>query len=174
MATAGDALWRTSTGGWSKSRVRRRWGAATVPAVAALLLSVACETPPPAPPANPNEAAEVRANIDAGLALYDAGDYVLAAQRFRDAAIGARNCGSLPMERKATTAACASLLQARKLPEFSACTESLERLHRRERRSDPGLNTLLAMGAISGDRPIPPFRVPSAVHPVVRAAAKKE
>ena len=174
MATAGDALRRTSTGGWSKNGARRRWGVATVPAVATLLVLVACQTPPPPPAPDPAEAAEVRANIDAGLSLYDAGDYVLAAQRFREAAIGARNCGSLPMERKATTAACASLLQARKLSEFGACTTTLERLHRRERRSDPGLNTLLAMGAISGDRPIPPFRVPSAVHPIVRAAAKKE
>lgn len=115
----------------------------------------------------------MRANIDSGLALYEAGDFVLAAQRFREAAIGARNCGSLPMERKATTAACTALLQARLLDEFGACTERLEGLHRRERRSDPGLNTLLAMGAVAADRPIPPFRVPSAVHPIVRAAAKE-
>jgi len=35
------------------------------------------------------------------------------------------------------------------------------------------VNTLLAMGALAGDRPIPPFRVPSAVHPILRAAAKE-
>ncbi|MBW2270545.1 MAG: hypothetical protein JRH16_18420, partial [Deltaproteobacteria bacterium] len=85
----------------------------------------------------------------------------------------ARRCGVLPMERKATTAECTAWLQARKLGELASCTERLEALHRRERRSDPGLNTLLAMGAVAGDRPIPPFRVPSAVHPILRAAAKE-
>ena len=49
----------------------------------------------------------------------------------------------------------------------------LETLHRKEHRADPGLNTLLAMGAVAGGRPIPPFRVPAAVHPMVRAAAKE-
>ncbi len=115
----------------------------------------------------------MRADVDSGLSLYGSRDFVLAAQRFREAANGARRCGVLPMERKATTAECTAWLQARKLGDFSACTERLEGLHRRERRSDPGLNTLLAMGALAGDRPIPPFRVPSAVHPILRAAAKE-
>jgi hypothetical protein len=115
----------------------------------------------------------VRENVESGLNLYDAGDYVLAAQRFRDAADGAQRCGDLSMERKATTGECTAWLLARRLDQLSECTLRLEGLHRKERRSDPGLNTLLAMGAVAGGRPIPPFRVPSAVHPIVRAAAQE-
>jgi hypothetical protein len=115
----------------------------------------------------------VRENLDAGLDLYAAGDFVLAAQRFQDGAQGARRCGDLPMERKATTAECTAWLRARRLGDLSSCTLRLEALHRKERRSDPGLNTLLAMGAVAGHRALPPFRVPGAVHPMVRAAAKE-
>ena len=77
------------------------------------------------------------------------------------------------MERKTTTAECAAWLRARQLSELDSCGRRLEALHRRERRSDPGLNTLIAMGAVAGQRPLPPFRVPSAVHPIVRAAAQE-
>ncbi|MDJ0847645.1 MAG: hypothetical protein QNK04_04585 [Myxococcota bacterium] len=112
-------------------------------------------------------------DVRSGRVLYESGDFVLAANRFHEAAVGARNCGDLSMERKTTSAECTAWLRARRLSEFSSCTERLETLHRRERRSDPGLNTLLAMGAVAGGRPLPPFRVPSAVHPLVRAAAKE-
>ena len=174
MVCAGTPLRRTSTGGRRTNEGAERWRrAAIVAAIAALTLSLACQTPPPAKADDGAAAAEVRANIDSGLALYEAGDFTLAARRFREAASGARECGVLPMERKATTAECTSWLQARKLDQLSSCTERLEALHRRERRSDPGLNTLLAMGAMAGDRPLPPFRVPSAVHPILRAAAKE-
>jgi hypothetical protein len=78
------------------------------------------------------------------------------------------------MERKATTAECTAWLRARRLEDLDACAMRLEALQRRERRSDPGLNTLLAIGAIAGDRPLPPFRVPTAVHPIVRASARGE
>ena len=98
---------------------------------------------------------------------------VAAGHRFHAAAGGAERCGSLSMERRATQAECTSWLRARRLSEFSECTARLETLHRKERRADPGLNTLLAMGAVAGGRPIPPFRVPAAVHPMVRAAAKE-
>ena len=77
------------------------------------------------------------------------------------------------MERKTTTAECAAWLRARRLGELAGCTERLEALQRKGRRSDPGLNTLLAMGAVAGGRPLPPFRVPSAVHPILRASAKE-
>lgn len=115
----------------------------------------------------------VMENVEAGLDLYGSGDYVLAAHRFREAAGGAYNCRDLPMQRKATTAECVSWLRARKLTDFSGCTERLEALHRRERRADPGLNTLLALGSVAGGRPLPPLRVPSAVAPIVRASAKE-
>jgi len=123
--------------------------------------------------ANPAEAQQVMANIQSGLNLYESGDFVLAAHRFREAGDGARNCRDLAMERKTTTAECTAWLRARRLGELASCTERLEALHRRERRSDPGLNTLVAMGAVAGNRPLPPFRLPSSVHPIVRAAAKE-
>ncbi len=75
------------------------------------------------------------------------------------------------MERRAMTGECTSWLRARRLGELAECTERLEALQRRQRRSDPGLNTLLAIGAIAGGRPLPPFKVPNAVHPIVRASA---
>ncbi|MBW2362601.1 MAG: hypothetical protein JRG84_17030 [Deltaproteobacteria bacterium] len=106
----------------------QRWpGVATVAAVATLMLPVACETPPPRGLAtNAAEAAQMRADVDSGLSLYRSRDFVLAAQRFREAANGARRCGVLPMERKATTAECTAWLQARKLGELASCTERLE------------------------------------------------
>jgi hypothetical protein len=139
----------------------RRHGAAITAVIAALASLSACQTPPPP---DPDAARMVRENLDAGLDLYAAGDFVLAAQRFQDGA---------PMERKATTAECTAWLRARRLGDLSSCTLRLEALHRKERRSDPGLNTLLAMGAVAGHRALPPFRVPGAVHPMVRAAAKE-
>ena len=122
---------------------------------------------------DPEEAARVRASIEAGLELYDAGDYVLSAQRFRSVAESARNWQDVTMERKTTTAECTAWLRAQRVGEFARCTQRLELLHRRSRRSDPGLNTLLVMGAVAGKRPIPPFRVPSAVRPDLRALAKE-
>lgn len=148
-----------------------RRGVAAVTMVAALV-SLACQSPPSRMP-DPASARRVEENVRSGLALYEGGDYVLAAQRFREAGDGARSCGDLTVERQATTAECTSWLRARRLPDVSECTLRLEGLHRRERRADPGLNTLLAMGAVAGGRPIPPFRVPTAVHPIVRAAAKE-
>lgn len=171
MGNAGAPLQRTSNGGRRTDGAGRWRGAAAAVLVAALVpVALACQSPPRPDPA---EARRVRANVEAGLNLYDAGDFVLAAHRFHDAAEGARRVRSLPTERKATTAECTSWLRARRLAELADCTQRLETLHRRERRSDPGLNTLLAMGAVAGGRPIPPFRVPTAVHPMVRAAAKE-
>jgi hypothetical protein len=151
--------------------VQRRWGAATAAAVAALV-SFACQSPPTRTLA-PAEARRVEENVRSGLVLYESGDFVLAARRFREAGRGARGFGDLTLERKATTAECTAWLRARRLRDVSECTLRLEGLHRRERRADPGLNTLLAMGAVAGGRPIPPFRVPTAVHPIVRAAVKE-
>ncbi len=174
MGLAGRSLRRNSTGGRKLGgAVLRRRRVAVALAIATLVpVLAACQTPA-TPPPDPNEARRVRADIDGGLDLYDAGDFVLAANRFHAAAEGAERCGSLSMERRATQAECASWLRARRLADFSQCTGRLETLHRKERRADPGLNTLLAMGAVAGGRPIPPFRVPAAVHPMVRAAAKE-
>lgn len=173
MALADTSLRRFSTGGRKTGGAvirRRRVAIASVVAALVPVLS-ACQTPPPPP--KTAEARMVRADIEGGLNLYEAGDFVLAAHRFESAAGGAKRCGDLAMERRATTAECTSWLRARRLEDFSTCTARLEVLHRKERRADPGLNTLLAMGAVAGGRPIPPFRVPAAVHPIVRAAAKE-
>jgi hypothetical protein len=131
---------------------------------------MACQAPPPA--ATAEQASRLRANLDAGLDLYAAGDFVLAAHRFEEAAHGARGFRSVTLERKATAAACTSWLRARRLAEFSGCTQRLEGVHRRERRSDPGLNALLALGAVAGQRPLPPLRVPVSVHALLRAPEK--
>lgn len=177
MGCAGSPLRTTSTGGRRTGvAVKRRPGAAAAAVVAALvaLLVVGggCQSPRPATP-DPAEARMVMDRVEAGLDLYDAGDYVLAARRFREAADGARRCEDLPMQRRATTAECTSWLRARRLGALAECTGRLETLHRKERRSDPGLNTLLAMGAVAGGRRLPALRVPTAVHPMVRAAAKE-
>jgi len=148
----------------------RRHGVAIAAAVATLALLAACQMPAARDPA---QAHRVRASVDAGLNLYEAGDYVLAAQRFEEAAQGARRGGDGLMERKSTTAECVAWLRARRLGELASCSERLEALQRKGRRSDPGLNTLLALGAVAGGRPLPPFRVPSAVHPIVHASAQE-
>lgn len=171
MVRVGVSLRQRSPGGTPGGAGRRRAGAAAATA-AAVLASVSCAMPPPVPNAQRElEARAVRENIDAGLHLYAAGDFVLAARRFENAAGGAARCGDLAMERKTVTAACTAWLRARRLDDLSGCTLRLEGLHRRERRSDPGLNTLMAMGAVAGRRPLPPFKVPTAVHPIVRASA---
>ena len=178
MDYADTLLRRTSTGGRrvAGSISRRRW-AAIVTAIAALVpLSAflsACESPPRQTVRDPAEARRVMEDIESGLDLYDDGDFVLAAQRFSSAAEGARRCEDPVMERKTTTAECTSWLRAGRMEAFGACTARLEALHRVGRRSDPGLNTLLSMGAVAGGRPLPPLRVPSAVHPMVRAAAQE-
>jgi hypothetical protein len=148
----------------------RRHGVAIAAAVATLAPLTACQTP--APP-DPEQARHLHASVDAGLNLYEAGDYVLAARRFQEVAQVTRFHRDVPMERKIRTAECTAWLRARRLGDLSACSERLETLQRKGRRSDPALNTLLALGAVAGGRPLPPFRVPSAVHPIVRATAKE-
>jgi hypothetical protein len=148
----------------------RRHGVAIAAAVAALAPLAACQTPGPA---DLEQARRVQAGIDAGLNIYEAGDYVLAARRFQEVAQVSRFHRDVPMERKIRTAECTAWLRARRLGDLSACSERLETLQRKGRRSDPALNTLLALGAVAGGRPLPPFRVPSAVHPIVRATAKE-
>ena len=71
------------------------------------------------------------------------------------------------------TAACTAWLRARELAELADCTSQLEYLQRHSRRSDPGVNTLIAMGAIAGGRPLPPFRVPNAIQPLLQQAAQE-
>lgn len=147
---------------------------ARAPFLILLSVLVACVTPIPSPLVlDPEEAARVRVSIEAGLELYDAGDYVLSAERFQSAAKRARDFRDFSLERKTITAECTAWLRAQRVGEFANCTRRLETLHRRSRRSDLGLNTLLVMGAVAGGRPIPPFRVPNAVRPTLRLLAKE-
>jgi len=111
-----------------------------------------------------------RANA-AGLDLYDAGEYRVAARRFQDAGREARALRDRDAEKRAVTAECAAWLRARALGELSDCTDRLGSLHRHARRAAPGLGALLSVGAIAGQRPLPLYRVSPEVAPVLRAAS---
>jgi hypothetical protein len=152
---------------------RRR--AATAIAVAALCaVAVACASGRPRPTTHlPDNVAAARSNLSAGLALYESADYTLAARRFELAGRQARAARDHELTKQAVTAACTAWLRARALPELADCTSQLEYLQRHSRRSDPGINTLIAMGAIAGQRPLPPFRVPNSVQPLLRQAAQE-
>jgi hypothetical protein len=139
-------------------------------ALAAATLSACAAAPPPASDA----ALELERAISAGLELYEAREFAVAAERFGEAARLADGHGAADTARAALTAECTAWLRARLLPEFAACTDALGALHRGASRPDPGLGTLLAMGAIAGERPAPPFRVPSEVAPILDAAAREE
>ncbi len=140
-------------------------------AVAALAasasLAVACETPPPYTP----DVAQAQRTLVEGVGLYDQGEFVLAATRFSDAAYSLRSAGHRERAREATAAECAAWLRARRLRELDECSARLSALVRRSRQSDPGINTLIALGAVAGDRPIPPYRVPPRVQRLLRATA---
>ncbi len=156
MGRTGAALWRPWHG---------------LPSTIALALCVAC--------AGARGAVEVpadsaywaaRASIDVGLELYASGELVLAAHRFENASHHASVSGDADLARRAVAAECMAWLRARDLPAFSDCSQRLEGLQREARHADPGVNTLIGLGAIAGDRPLPPLRIPHEVLPVVRAA----
>lgn len=175
MNGVGASLRLTSIGGRRpREAAQRRRGAAAVFAAAALSALTACTTLGNGRP-GPSLASstELRAGIDAGLTLYESGEFVMAARRFRDAAMTAHALGDRATERNSVTAECVAWMRARRLGELSECTTRLESLQRRQQRTDPGVNTLMAVGAIVGDRPVPPFKIPNAVNPIVRAAAKE-
>jgi hypothetical protein len=148
----------------------RRAPAATATAVAALSVLAACAA---SSPPRADEARAIRIDVEAGLDLYEAGDFELAARRFRSAGDAAARCGDLSMQTRAVTAECTAWLRARRSAEFAVCTQRLEPLQARRPRSDPGVNTLLALGAVAGGRPLPPHRIPNAVRPFVLEAAQE-
>ncbi|MBW2290233.1 MAG: hypothetical protein JRG90_20755 [Deltaproteobacteria bacterium] len=178
MTSVDQALRRLSFGGKSADGAadgRRRAAAAL--AAAALLAcfggAIACETPAAAPGRGPSHAAAARSNLSAGLGLYESADFTLAARRFEAAGQRARAAGDRALEKQAVTAECTAWLRARELSEFNDCTTHLEYLQRHSRSSDPGVNTLIAMGAIAGNRPLPPFRLPTAIQPLMQQAAQE-
>jgi hypothetical protein len=132
----------------------------------------ACQAPPPR--TTPGSALRYDRAIDAGLQLYEAREYAIAAERFREASLEARALRDRDSEKDALTASCTSWLLAQRMEAFAACSDDLTQLHHKARKPDPGLGTLLAMGAIAGDRPTPPFRIPNEVAGLLRAAADEE
>jgi hypothetical protein len=153
-------------GGTQSVRRSRRRGRVVVGSLAAALLACTGSLPPP------GGSDRVERSIEAGLSLYASGEFVVAAQRFQEASESAHALRLRDLEKRAAIAECTSWLRARAIREFDACTRKLERMHRRANRAEPGIGTLLALGAIAGDRPSPPFRVASDVAPIIRAAGE--
>ena len=178
MTSVDQALRRLSFGGESADGAAdgRRRAAAALAAAALLAVFagvIACGTPSPAPRRGTSNAAAARSNLAAGLGLYESADYTMAARRFEEAGKRARAGGERALEKQAVTAECVAWLRARELSEFTDCTSHLEYLQRHSRSSDPGVNTLIAMGAIAGNRPLPPFRLPTAIQPLMQQAAQE-
>lgn len=123
---------------------------------------------------DPGTSRAARSSVAAALDLYEAGEYTLAAERFAQAAGRAAAAHQETLERQSVTGECLAWLHARRLPELAECSRRLEKLQRRARRPDPALNTLVALGAVAGDRPLPALRIPTAVRPLVQAAAREE
>jgi hypothetical protein len=165
MGDVGAGFWRAINGGTQLVGVSRRWLGVAVAVAAATLF--ACSHPAPQSPASVEQ---MERSIAAGLDLYEAREFAVAAERFHDAAREAFALRDEPSEKAALSAECTSWLRAGRMAELSACTERLAKRHRRSRAPDPGVGTLLALGAIAGERPEPPFRVPSQVAPLIRSA----
>ncbi len=124
-----------------------------------------------APPPRPAPAGFVESEAEAGARLYRIGDYTLAARRFRAAADEAERCGEPMMESELRVGECTAWLRGGDLNAFRHCTARLETLHREIGRSEPGVNTLLALGAIARGEALPPFRLPAAVRPLLLSTA---
>ncbi len=167
MRDVSAALRRAITGGTQSVGGFRRWRGVAVAGAAAALFACATGAPPA-----PSEGSALRLEqaVAAGLDLYEAREFAVAAERFQDAAREAKALRDTETLKTAVTAECASWLRAVHMPEFAICTERLAKLHRHSRRPDPGLGVLLAMGAIAGDRSTPPYRIPAEVAPLIRAA----
>lgn len=151
----------------SAHRNRRRGGVAVAWVAAALSFACAGAALPP------GGVERVERSIEAGLSLYQSGEFVVAAQRFQEASEAAHALRLRDLSKRAAIAECTAWLRARAIREFDGCSQRLERMHRRANRAEPGIGTLLALGAIAGDRPSPPFRVASDVAPIIRAAGEQ-
>jgi hypothetical protein len=140
--------------------------------VLALLVSAALSWIACATVQDPGASRAARSSAEAALDLYEAREYTLAAERFAHASQRAASARDDALERKSVAGECLAWLHARRLPELAECSKRLEKLQRRARRPDPALNTLVALGAVAGDRALPDLRIPTAVRPLVRAAAR--
>ena len=175
MSRVGAPLRLGSTGGMNAGGARvRRPGAATAAAVAALTASLACAgAGGPIGGSDPAAAIEARSGVRMGVDLYESGEFAMAARRFADAANAAYRAADGSLEGRATAAECVAWLRARELAALAECSHRLERLQRRTRRSDPGVNTLIAVGAVAGERPLPRLRIPNGVRPLIVDASKE-
>jgi hypothetical protein len=154
-------------GGLRSAAGRRRTLRVAIASAVATLF--ACAHAPP-----PGTAAAYEEAVRAGLDLYEGGEYVIAARRFEEAAREATQLGERSGEKRALAAACTSWLRARRIGEFARCTDRLEHVHRRANRAEPGLAALLALGAIAGDRELPPFRVTPEARALIQETAALE
>lgn len=149
---------------------RTRLRTATAALVAAVALA-ACATP--SADAQRAAQAELRSRLDTGLALYADGEYAVAAPHFAHAARIAQQYGPRDLQARARAAECTAWLRAREVDLFAACSERLGVVQRKLRRSDPGRNTLVALGAVAGRRPLPDLRVPDNVRPLLQDVARE-
>lgn len=144
-------------------------GAAAALCLLAVLGAAGCVSTAPPPRSAP--VGFVESEAEAGARLYRIGDYTLAARRFRAAADEAERCDEPLMESELRTGECTAWLRGGELDAFRHCTARLEALHRDLGLSEPGVNTLLALGAIARGEPLPPFRLPAAVRPLLMTTA---
>jgi len=136
-------------------------------AAATLFACTSLQGPPPV-----GAQAEFARRMGAGHRLYQESEYALAGRRFGEAAVYAHVHRQMDAEKRATVAECVCWLRSRAVSELDECTRRLDVMHQRAKRSERGIGTLLALGAIAGERPPPPFRIPEDVSPVLRKAAK--
>ncbi len=125
-------------------------------------------TAPTAPPAT---ARLIESEVSAGMRLYQGGDFALAASRLRAAADEAGRCGEPVTEANIRVGECTAWLRGSKVEEFRRCTARLEVLQGELGYSEPGVNTLLALGAIARGEALPPFRLPRAVRQLLQTTA---
>ncbi len=161
--------------GTTNERRGRPTGAAAGGVAAALCLltvfavfAMACATgPPPAPAA----AGFVEREVEAGMGLYAGGNYLLAADRLRAAAEEAERCDQPEAAVRIRVGECTAWLRGGNLAAFRRCTRRLEALQRQLGRSEPGINTLLALGAIARGEALPPYRLPASVRRLLQTTA---
>jgi hypothetical protein len=127
------------------------------------LALTACASPPPE-----SGPAAAERTLQIGLGLYDSGEYARAAERFRESGNLFRAARFRERWRDATAAECTAWLRAQYLRQLDDCSQRLGALLRRDRRSDPGANTLVALGAVAGGRAVNANRIPREIAPILR------
>ncbi len=138
--------------------------------VALLLLGTACagaRGPVPEP-----DRSALDSELRSAQQLYESGNFSLAARRFESVARGADRIGDRELRIRATAAACWSWIADRDRDAVVRCTERLSVYEARQKRPDPRISTLLAMGAIAADQPLPRRALPNSVRPVLETASE--